>query len=150
MTVYSNKNEDFSESSLSKLRAFKFLNNKSTLLKLLPPTDDAFMQHLKRAALATIIDKSAHNPKPKDICIEDYGWTLVDDNPVPVMATLPPWPEQMNTAVCCKCTKGCKRNCSCAKNGITCYVGCRCGGSVDKCSRIQLTESEESEINNDN
>lgn len=71
VTVYSNKNEDFSGNSLSKLRAFKFLNNKSTLLKLLPPTEDAFQQHLRRAALATLLDKTAHIPKPSH-----FSWRL--------------------------------------------------------------------------
>lgn len=146
VAVYSNKNEDFSASSLSKLRAFKFLNNKSTLLKLLPPTEDSFLQHLRRAALATIIDKTSHVAQPRAVSVEDYGWVLMDDKPVPVMVTLPTWPQQMKTTVCCKCIKDCSRNCSCAKNGIACYVGCRCGGSAVRCSRIRSADSDESEI----
>lgn len=146
VSVYSNKHEEFSDTSLSKLRVFKFLNNKSTLLKLLPPSDGAFLQHLRRAALATITDKTAHIPQPTAVSIEDYGWALMDGTHVPVMSTQPAWPLQMKTAVSCKCTKGCKRNCSCAKNCIPCYVGCRCGGLVDRCSRAILSESEESDL----
>ena len=146
LAVYSNKHEEFQGASLSKLRVFKFLNNKSTLLKILPPTEDAFLQHVRRAALATLIDKRAHIPKPPTVSVEEYGWALMDDNPVPVMSTQLAWPQQMKSAASCKCTKGCNRNCSCAKNGIPCYVGCRCGGSVDRCSRAQQSESEESEL----
>lgn len=52
VAVYTNRGEDFDRSNLANVRVYKFLNNKSTLLKLLPPTEDAFLQHLKRAALA--------------------------------------------------------------------------------------------------
>ena len=45
------------------LKVYKFLNNKSTLLKVLPQTEDAFRLHVKRVALATIIDKNAHISK---------------------------------------------------------------------------------------
>ena len=99
VAVYSNKHENFSKSSLSKLRAFKFLNNKSTLLKLLPPTEDAFLQHLRRAALATITDETAHIAKPRPLSVEDYGWALMDSNPVTVMSTQSTWPSQMKNAI---------------------------------------------------
>jgi len=64
VAVYTNRGEDFDRSNLANVRVYKFLNNKSTLLNLLPPTEDAFLQHLKRAALATLIDKSLHISKP--------------------------------------------------------------------------------------
>ncbi len=56
IAVYKNKSDDFSESDLGMLQAYKFLSNKTTLLELLPPTEGAFCQHLRHAALATIID----------------------------------------------------------------------------------------------
>ena len=46
----------FRESNQAKLRAYEFINNKPTILELLPPTVDAFLHHLKRAALAAAID----------------------------------------------------------------------------------------------
>lgn len=61
IAVYTTKVDNFEESNLVKLRAYKFLNNRSTLLKLLPPTEDAFLLHLKWAGLATITDKNAQN-----------------------------------------------------------------------------------------
>lgn len=64
VAVYTNNDNDFMGVELGKVRVYKFLNNKSMLLKLLPPTEDAFIQHLRRAALATVLDKTAHNSKP--------------------------------------------------------------------------------------
>ena len=56
----------------TKHRVYTFLNNKYTLLKVLPHTEGAYEQHLKRAALATAIDKSAHicksNAEPCEDC----------------------------------------------------------------------------------
>ena len=51
--------------SLSIAEANKFLTNKATLLKFLPPNENAFMLQLRSALNATIIDKAAHVTKPK-------------------------------------------------------------------------------------
>ena len=59
--------------NLAEIRSNKFLNNKSTLLKLLPQTEETFIQHLTRAMLATIIDKTAHIPKPIIPLLDYYG-----------------------------------------------------------------------------
>lgn len=111
MTVYT-KNTEIIGSSLGKVRANKFLNDKSTLLKLLPPTEGAFLQHLKRSALATTIDKIAHIAKPIYPSLHDFGWTVKDGDLVPIQTTEPLWPNEMTQSVSCKCKKGCKGNCS--------------------------------------
>ena len=72
----------FEGSDLGKHRVYTFLTtNKSTLLKVLPPTETAYEQHLKRAALTTAINKSAHICKPNVEPCEDYGWTVAIDAP---------------------------------------------------------------------
>jgi len=63
------------------------------MLKLLPPTEDAYLLHLQRAALATIIDKTAHVVKPQLPPFVDYGWALEDGKLVPVQSTQPAWPD---------------------------------------------------------
>ena len=113
---------------LGKLRVYKFLNNRSTLLKLLPPTEQAFDLHLRRAALATLIDKSAHIAKPDIPSFTEYGWSLNDGIATPLASTEPAWPLTMEKAISCSCSKGCQKNCSCAKKEIPCYLGCRCQG----------------------
>ena len=60
IAVYCKAGEDSLFSSLEEIRAHTFLNKNTTVLKMLPPTEDAFLQHLKRAALATVIDKTVH------------------------------------------------------------------------------------------
>ena len=83
------------ESCPNRLRAHKFLNNKSTLQKLLPPTENAFFHHLKRAALSTAVDKSAHIKKPQIPTYDEYGWALKAEKLVSVTSTAPAWPELM-------------------------------------------------------
>ena len=121
ITVYGGQG-NFQGSDISSLRAHKFLSSKSTVLKLLPPTEDAFIQHLKRASLATIVDKQAHRARPK------------------VPTPQPPWPEHMSKSLSCSCN----RNCSCARRSISCYIGCNCTGSPGKCSRTKLQEQMDS------
>ena len=52
------------------------VNNKSTLLKMLPSTEEYFLQHCRHAALATIIDKAAHINKPTITPSPEFGWSL--------------------------------------------------------------------------
>ena len=143
--VYASKADHSEDFDLAKLRVYKFLNNRSTLLKLLPPTEDAFDLHLKRAALATIIDKTAHIAKPDIPSFTEYGWFLRDGNAAPCPSTMPAWPLSMDKAISCNCIKGCQKNCSCAKKAVPCYMGCRCQGLEARCSRIGTTHDSDSD-----
>ena len=127
IVVYTKK-IDMMGSSLAQVRTNKFLNNRSTLLKLLPPTEGAFKEHLKLSALAVAIDKQSHIAKPILPCLDNYGWTVKDANLVPVLTKEPLWPPEMTKSVSYGCTKRCTRNCSCAKKDVQCYVGCGCTG----------------------
>ena len=79
VSVDANKGDMFELSDIGKHQVHTFPNNKSTLLKLLAPTERAYEQHLKRAALATSIDKSAQICKPSVEPCEDYGWAVDND-----------------------------------------------------------------------
>lgn len=149
IAVYTTTADHVEDSDLGKLRAYKFLNNRSTLLKLLPPTENAFLLHLKRAALATIIDKNAHIAKPEIPSCTEFGWSLDNGNAVPVPSTQPAWPVSMNKTISCGCVKGCQKNCSCAKKAVPCYIGCRCQGLATKCSRIHTATIESSDSSSD-
>ena len=46
--------------SIVEIRVQNFLTSQSLLLKMIPPTHGAFLQHLKRVTYATIVDKTAH------------------------------------------------------------------------------------------
>ena len=149
IAVYTSTADHFEGADLGKLRAHKFLNNKSTLLKLLPPTENAFLLHLKRAALATLIDKSAHIAKPQIPSFTEFGWFLDKGNVVPLPSTQPAWPVSMDKIISCGCVKGCQKNCSCAKKAVPCYIGCRCQGLATKCSRIHTATFESSDSSSD-
>jgi len=75
------------------------------MLKLLPPTEDAYLLHLQRAALATIVDKTVHVAKPQLPPFVDYGWALEDGKLVPVQSTQAAGPQTITQAVACSCTK---------------------------------------------
>ena len=139
--VYTTSTDDFKvQADLSKLRAFKFLNNKSTLLRLLPPTEDSFRLHVKRAALATMIDKTAHIACPQIPSWTDFGWALDGQHVSPVPSTNPSWPTYLNKTISCRCLKGCQKNCSCARNSVPCYIGCHCQAQSSKCTRVVVLE----------
>ena len=94
------------------------MNNKSTLLKLLPQTEVAFQQHLKRAALATFTDKNTHRPVCKHLDINEYGWKYESLVPVTVPILHPTWPSTINDTLSYHCSKGGPRQCSCAKRSL--------------------------------
>ena len=106
IAVYTNKDDDFMGAELGKVRVYKFLNNIST--QLLPPTEDAFIQHLRRA----------HIGKPNIQPCQVYGWTIDDGKFVPVLSTQPAWPQQMMKTISCGCSKVYNKNCSCNKKNI--------------------------------
>ena len=125
--------------NLGKLRVHTFLNNKSTLLTILyRPRRAHNEQHIKRAALETAIDNSVHICNSNVEPCEDYEWTVDNGYLMPVQSTHQAWPQEMMHTIPCGCTKGCSRNCSCAKKNIDCYLGCRCQGSK-KCGRARYT-----------
>ena len=103
------------------------------------------MQHLKRSALATTIDKIAHIAESIYPSLDDFSWTVNDENWVPIQTTEPLWPNEKTQSVSCKCKKGCKMNCSCGKKNVPCYIGCQWTGSVDKCSRAEILSQIESD-----
>lgn len=134
--VYGYKNDK----DLAHIRTQKFLGTSanSRLLKTLPPTEAAYKEHVRRAAYATLIDKTCHEGIPALPPMEDFGWKTDGEIPLPVLSTLVPWPEVMTKKLSCKCKKGCKRNCSCKSRKVVCYVACTCMGKDDKCSNTRI------------
>ena len=92
VSVDANKGDMFEVSDLGKHQVHTSPNNKSTLLKLLAPTESAYEQHLERAALATSIDKSAQICKPSVEPCEDYGWAVDNAYLMAGQSTRQSWP----------------------------------------------------------
>jgi len=87
--------------SLASLRTQQFLAGKSGLLLNLPPTEDALEQHIKRAALATIITKSFQHQRTLIIDFASFGWILQDKGKVnPIIVTRKALPPNLKN--CCQ------------------------------------------------
>ncbi len=92
--------------SLTELRTSKCLGQTSGILQKLPPTLDAFQQHLKRVSLATLIMKSAHISMMPHVQFDEYGWSVDTKGAVtPVMMTENPLPDKLRQSVRCSCKK---------------------------------------------
>lgn len=85
LTVYTKK-VDMSATSLAKVRANKFLNNKSTLLKLLPPSTyrEQLLAAPEAGCFVTIADKTALLSKHQVVNLEDYGWYMGTERSMPI------------------------------------------------------------------
>ena len=114
------------EVNLAQISATKFLQNKSVMMKMLPATEGAFLQHVLRAALADLIDKQSHVARPNFSGYHEFGLIQHGNRFVPLMSLTPLWPVQMQQTLSCNCI----RNCPCAKRGVSYYIGCRCTGTI--------------------
>ena len=123
VSVYANMGDNYVRRSQSRQATSAHISEQqvNSADAPIPPTESAYEQHIKRAALATAIGKSAYicnsNVEPR----EDYGWTVDNGYLMPVQSTRQAWPHEKMHTIPCGCTKGCSRNCSCAKKNIACY-----------------------------
>ena len=100
----------------------------------LPPTSDAFKQHLKRAHYQTKIWRQAHVAKPVLPKPEEMGWRLEDGELIPVLMTLDPVPKACLEMVSCNCRTGCATlRCKCRKSGVVCTGLCGCTKADGNC-----------------
>ena len=99
----------------------------------LPPTYDAFYQHLLGANCKSFIWRPLI-PQPIS-----NGWHKENDQLLPTLMTKPPVPDTLLELIVCNCKKGCKRNCKC---DLACTEACQCEGG-DDCENPNTFESEE-------
>ena len=118
---------------------------KAPELRSLPPTTEAFHQHVLRAHLQAAIWRNALC-EPPDLNPEDFGWVM-DSNgklePVPLPANVPLVPESVKKIIKCGCSslEPCSTaRCSCTSAGISCSTFCACQAS-DSCRNPQTVNS---------
>jgi len=102
-------------------------------LELLPPTSNAFVQHVKRAIFQAVFvwgECLISQPHVVDPCL--WGWNKVDNRLVPTWMTIPEVVYALNELVSCGCTKGCTGRCKCVKANLPCTALCGCDG---ECAR---------------
>jgi len=95
----------------------------------LPPTEDAFHQHARRAKYQTMIWCSSHIAKPVLGNPSEYGWTKSGDNLVCIRTSKESAPSELRniTHLYCQdtsCIDGAK--CPCLQVGLPCIDACKC------------------------
>ena len=103
---------------------------KGRTLENIPPTKDALLQHVKRAAYQSgfvwgqclIVNPDLPSPS-------NWGWASVDDVWQPVWITQPSAAGCCQELLRCGCKSGCKnRRCKCLHANLKCTTMCGCAG----------------------
>ena len=119
--------------SLTECRKFKTgkSGTPSPKLNSLPPTDEAFMENVRRCHLQVAIWKSALCDSQPQMNPCEYGWEL-DQHGVPILYAVPAGtclapPSILKLIHCNYKTSSCQTaSCGCSKIG--CTIFCLCGG----------------------
>ena len=133
------------ENNMSSLRYKVWTNktanrklNSAPHLRVLPPTSEAFEQHVYRAHLQAAIFKFALHPDPPDLNPLDYGYYMNADTKKLELIGIPinvsPAPESILKMIKCGCSssKPCSTaRCSCYAARLSCSVFCSCHGDSD-------------------
>lgn len=100
----------------------------------IPPTQNALLQHLKRAAYqagyvwAQSIIANQKLPSPSD-----WGWQLVKNEWHPVWITTAQASDSCAELVSCGCKTGCTtRRCKCVRADLSCTALCACDGECNR------------------
>ena len=123
-----------------KMWKYAISKNKSVAPKLesLPPTDEAFLENLKRGHLQVAVWRTSLNANPPQVDIYLYGWGKEGMTkyliPLPVSPDVCLVPEEIMKVFRCGCASenACKSgNCSCNKSRIPCSSFCECEGGIN-------------------
>ena len=107
-----------------------FSHGKCTLEKI-PPTQEALLQHTKRALhQAGYVWRQAREREQNIPDPSEWGWVLNDQTRVwnPRWTILEDVGKACSLLFHCSCEKACKGNCKCGKAGLRCTVLCQCEG----------------------
>jgi len=113
--------------SVNECRRLLF-TQKNRAIENIPPTLDALMQHVKRAALQTRIWKTCLTAVNSTMNPCDWGWKKISSGDYePVWNTLPDVASHCSELVSCNCKLGCK-TCKCRTYNLPCTQLCKCEG----------------------
>ena len=138
LSLYGKKGRNYS--SNNQLRANMYC--RTVDLRALPPTDDAYKQHVLRALLQTATWVRADKAKPTLPNLYEFGWKKEKDGASPILMTEPSAPKDIASSAYCSCKGKCVRGCPCRDIG-TCALMCSCGGKPAACYLTANAISEE-------
>ena len=98
-----------------------------------PPTRDALLQRIKRAALQSSIWTTCIDKNQVQADYNEWGWILEDGCLSVRWITLPEAPKACQELVSCSCTKRCVR-CKSVTAGLNCTELCKCSGGCENLS----------------
>ena len=100
----------------------------------LPPTEDSFLCHIKRACLQLHIWKHALEAGPSHIDLYQFGWSKEQSSGTITLVLMTQGeaaPELLNDIIC-DFNDICMDNCKCSKFEQTCTAACPCQQIVDE------------------
>ena len=123
------------------------------LLKCLPPTDESFVEHVKRAHLQCLIWLSAEAKDPPSVNPCELGWRLEEGKLLPRMVgeNVKAVPEQLMKLIKCSCSSSlpCSSSrCSCYTAKLSCSSFCSCFHQ-DSCNNPSTPSSNLAEDTDD-
>jgi len=127
-------------SSLNELR-FVLATTTDKPASILPPTDDAFEQHVLRAQYQVAVWCQSHVAKPENMNPVGHGWHVnAKDELRPTMYQNESAPAEVRDLTHLYCTdKGCRgQKCQCVIAGLECIDICSCGGECE--NRPEISE----------
>ena len=108
--------------------------NNAPELKVLPPTSEAFGEHVQRAHLQIAIWRSYDRQDQPDLNPLHFGWTRDADtellSPIALPPDVSPAPVDVLKIIKCGCTSCSTARCSCAAAQLSCSVFCGCHGDI--------------------
>jgi hypothetical protein len=124
---------------------------KPPLVKSLPPTDENLLLHMLRSHHQTILWKAADKQNAPPLCINNFGWEILNGIPSPVIARGPPAPPELMKVISCQCKatgNACAQaNCSCFGAGLSCTTYCHSERSIDECHNPMTKHEEDATMN---
>lgn len=121
-----------SETDVNVARRYLF-TQKNRTLEGIPPTRDALLLHIKRAAYqAGHVWGQANTKQPVIPSPTEWGWEAGTIGWEPKWMTLPEALKSCKEIIACRCTrKICTGHCKCVSSNVQCTSMCKCGGNCE-------------------
>ncbi len=117
--------------SVNKLRQELFAK-KSKVLDIIPPTQAALLQHVKRAVYQGIhVWGQTLVLQPILPCPSNWGWKRDNQSWIPYWTALPQAKDICYELIRCGCKLGCGGRCKCKKANLVCTGLCNCGAGCE-------------------